>query len=1134
MRIPRFFLTIPVVMLSLAGFASTGWGQGVTFQFRTNRLDARMIRQPDVSAQNMVFIYGGDIWIASKEGGMATRLSSPRGEEQFPRFSPDGNLIAFSGNYDGNTDVYLVSLYGGVPQRLTHHGAVDRVVGWHPNGREVLFASTMNSGSGRFNQLFRISIQGGLPTPFPVPYGEFAALSPDGKILAYTPISTDFRTWKRYRGGMTSDIWLFNLETGEADNIVRDAANDSLPMWKGDTLYFLSDRDEHKRANLWACDTKTRQFRQLTHFKELDVHFPEIGPEEIVFECGGRLYLMDLETEKYREVKIEVVADLATLKPRVENVSKLIQAVGVSPNAKRAVVEARGEVFTLPAEHGFNRNLTRSSGVAERFPAWSPDGEQVAYFTDRSGEYELALRKADGSGEEKILTTLGPGFRYQPLWSPDSKKIAFIDKAMRIYLHDLDAGKTREVDKAHYYYHGALRGFGVSWSADSRWMTYSRDLPNRSTAIFIYDSQEGKTHQVTSGFYEDRNPAFDPEGKYLYYITQRTFQPSYSNFDNTWIYANSQSLVAVPLRTNVSSPLPPRNDDEKAKDTEKKENEEQEKEKDKKQEKEKGKAEEKPSEGTEEAKENSGKEDQATGKKEGQKDKKEVKPVQIDLDGFEQRLVVLPQKPGNYTDLYAIKGKILYRRLARTGSTDEKSPLLFYDFEKREEKTILDDADGVDLAANHEKLLVRQNSDYAIIEVKENQKLDKKIAMSSLEAEVDPPAEWRQIFTDAWRLQRDYFYDPALHGVDWKGMRERYGTLLNDCITRWDVNYVIGELISELNASHTYRSGGDVESSPTRSVGYLGADFVFTNGHYQISRILQPSPWDHQVRSPLQAPGLAIKAGDYLLAINGIPLDSIRDPWAALQGLADKAISLTVNDQPKLEGSRDLLVQTLDSEFRLRNLDWIESKRKRVDEATQGKVGYIYVPDTGLNGQNELVRQFYGQSHKAGLIIDERFNSGGQIPDRFVELLNRPLFNFWAVRDGLDWMWSPWAHPGPKAMLINGWSGSGGDAFPFYFKKAGLGPLIGMRTWGGLIGITGAPSLIDGGNITVPTFGIYSTEGEWIIEGTGVDPDIEVIDDPGLMAKGIDPQLEKAIDEVMWRLTENPYREPRKPVYPTR
>jgi tricorn protease len=1092
-------------------------------------VDARMFRYPAVSARDIAFVYAGDIWVVPKSGGTATRLSSPRGEEMFPRFSPDGASIAFTGNYDGNQDIYVVPTGGGLPRRVTYHGAPDRVLGWYPDGKHILFATSRTSEKDRFNKLYRIAADGGLAESLPMPYGEFGAISPDGKTLAFTTISVDFRTWKRYRGGMNPDIWLFDLEKLTAKNLTKNEADDSQPMWHDSTLYFLSDRDEHKRWNLWACDVKKEKFRQVTTFKDYDVRFPGIGPDDIVFENGGRLYLLDLATEKSRPVDIKVVTDRATLKPRSENVSSLIQNANISPTGKRAIFEVRGDIFSVPAEHGIVRNHTRSSGVAERYPAWSPDGKLIAYWSDRSGEYELTIRPADGTAAETNLTQLGPGYRYQPQWSPDSKKIAFIDKAMKLQVLDLETKQTSDIGQQLWMYHGGLNSFTVGWSADSRWLACEKDLDNRNTAIALYDMKEKKLTQVTSGFYNDEGPVFDPDGKYLYYRSSRSFEPIYSDLDNTWVYPNSQQLVAVPLRRDVPSPLAPRNDEE-PKEKDRKDDKKKEEDKD-----EKKYESEKKEESKDEKKDDADNAEKKDEKKADKAKEEKPKPVEVDLADFEERAVILPPKAGNYANLAAISGKLLYRRMPRAGSGDEKSAIAFYDFEKREEKTVVDDAGSFDLSADRKKLLVRKGTSYYIIEPKESQKLDKALATTGFEATIDPVAEWKQIFTDAWRIERDLFYDPGLHGVDWNNMRARYSRLLDDAVTRWDVNYVIGELIGELNASHTYRSGGDMEASPTRGVGYLGCDFAMENGAFRIKKVIEAAPWDAESRSPLRQPGVTnVHEGDYLLAVNGEPLDTSLEPYAAFQGLPDKPVMLTVNDKPTMDGAREQLVQTLSSESRLRHLAWINANRERVDKATDGKVGYVYVPDTGRGGQNELVRQFRAQFTKPGLIIDERFNSGGQIPDRFVEMLGRKTVNYWGVRDGKDWPWPPTAHDGAMAMLVNGWSGSGGDCFPYYFKKAGLGPLIGQRTWGGLIGITGAPPLVDGGSVTAPTFGIYDTKGQWIIEGYGVDPDIEVVDDPGLMAKGGDPQLERAIAEVLKGLKKNPPLEVKKPKYPKR
>jgi tricorn protease len=1089
--------------------------------------DARMLQQPDVSATRIAFVYAGDIWTVAKEGGTAHRLSTPAGEEAFPRFSPDGESIAFSGNYDGNQDVYVVPAAGGLPVRVTHHPMPDRMLDWYPDGESLLFASQMKSGRNRFHQLYKTSRDGGLPERLPVPYGEFGAVSPDGETLAYMPATRDFRTWKRYRGGLTTDIWLFGLDDLSARILADADANDGQPMWHGSQVYFLSDRDAKRRYNIWVASADGGEARQVTHFDEHDVHFPAIGPEDLVFENAGRLYRLELATETLHEVEVDVVTDLATLKPRDVEVGELIFGYDLSPSGKRAVLEARGEVFTVPAEHGIVRNLTRSSGFAERFPAWSPDGEKIAYLSDRGGEYEIAVRAADGSGEEEILTSLGPGFRYRLRWSPDSQKIAFVDQAMNIRYYDLEKDQVVDVDKAFYLFEGNLRSFHFDWSPDSRWLTYHRSLERLGAAVFLYDTRAGVRHQVTTGYYGATDPVFDPEGKYLYFQWNRSMVPSYSAFQGTWIYANPTQIAAVPLRADVPSPLAPRNDEE---------GEEDEKDKDGK--KDEGKKDEgkKDGDGDEDADEDD--EDGGEGKDEDEP----PEPVEIDLDGFESRIVVLPPEAGNYGRMAAAKGKVIYLRLPRTGSTARPfgagdGDVVFYDLEEREEKTVISGVGDFRLAAGGDKLLVRKDSDFAIVDVKPDQKMEDKLAVGGLETTVDPRAEWRQIFNDVWRFERDYFYDPNLHGVDWQAMRERYGALLDAAVTRWDVNYVIGELIGELNASHAYRGGGDTEEEKRRGVGLLGADFAVENGAYKIADVIDLPPWETEVRSPLREPGVAVEEGDYLLAVNGAPVDVTRDPWAALEGLAGQTVMLTVNGKPSMDGAREVLVETLESEERLRNLAWIEANRQRVRQATGGRVGYVYVPNTGLGGQSELVRQFFGEIDTDGLIVDERFNSGGQIPDRFVELLNRPLLNYWGVRDGIDWQWPPYAHRGPKAMLINGWSGSGGDLFPYYFKATGLGPLIGTRTWGGLIGVSGAPPLIDGGGVTVPTFAAYSADSadsEWIIEGVGVAPDIEVIDDPSAMARGGDPQLERAIEEVMKALEENPPRRPQRPAYDDR
>ena len=1062
------------------------------------QIDAGLFRYPDVSKTNIVFTYANDLWMVPKEGGTAIKLSSPPGVESFPKFSPDGTTIAYTGNYDGNPDVYVVPVSGGVPTRLTYHGLPDRVVDWTPDGKQVLFASGRESGRERFNQFYTISPIGGPAEKLPLAYAEFGSYAPDGKEMAVTFISQVFRNWKRYRGGWNADIHIFNFASNTSEKITTTDASDELPMWHGQSIYFLSDRGPEMRMNLWRYDIVTKSFTQLTNFKDYDAHFPSLGPDDIVLEAGGKLYLYPFSTQELKEVKITLVNDRASLKPSVVYTEKYIQSAALSPDGNRALIAARGEIFSVPAEFGFVKNLSRTPGIAERYPAWSPDGKNVAYWSDQSGEYELWIMDPSDESSARKLTSYGPGFRYNLKWSPDSKKLAFIDKAMKIQVYDITNGKTTMIDKGLRMMHGTLNDFSCSWSPDSRWLAYSRDLENSHFAIFLYDYNAKKMHQATSGFYNCTYPVFDAEGKHLFLRTSQVFQPNYSDIDNTFIYANTNQIAAISLKKTTPSLLYPKNDEVGVRRDEEK----QKADSVKKVLKEAGVL----------------------------KAKKDV-PItpDIDIDGMETRMVLLPIKPGKFGKISAVKDRIIYLVNPNTGMTDGKSTLKYYDIEKREEKTILEDVNEYTLSEDGKKILVRRTTSYAIIKPDENQKFEKPLRVSEMQMVADPMLEWKQIFTDAWRMQRDYFYDPNMHGVDWSLMKERYAKMLNGAMTREEVNVVLGEMMGELNASHTYKGGGDEETERKEGVGYLGIDWQADGKYYKIKNIVRPAVWDAEVRSPLEISGSDIKEGDFVLSVNGIPITTETEPFAAFQGLAYKTVELTYSSSASFNGAKTVIVKTLQDESRLRHLAWIEANRKRVEEATNGEAGYIYVRSTAIDGQNELIRQFNAQWDKKALIIDERFNSGGQIPDRFIEMLNRTPLAFWAIRDGETWPWPPFAHFGPKVMLVNGWSGSGGDAFPDYFQKKKLGPVIGSRTWGGLIGITGVPPLIDNGMITAPTFRMYNPDGTWFKEGHGVEPDILVAEDLGAMAKGIDPQLERGIKEIKDLLKNRPFVRPPVP-----
>lgn len=1072
------------------------------------QVSARMFRTPDVSQTQIVFSYGGDIWIVDKQGGTASKLSSPSGAEGFPRFSPDGSKVAFSGNYDGNYDVYVIPNYGGVPIRVTYHGMGDRLVDWYPTGDKLLYTSSRESGKQRFAQFYKVDAAGGISEKLPMAYGEYGSLSPDAKQIAFNERSVLNDTWKRYRGGSNGNIWIFDLTTLASTNITNTDAGCELPMWHQDRIYYMSDRGADQRDNIWMYDIKTKTTTQITNFEDFDIHFPSLGPSEIVYEANGDLYLLDLKTHKSNVVKINVVTDLIAVKPRKQSVSSYIANGGISPDGNRVLFEARGDVFSLPAEEGYIQNLTRTSGVAERFPAWSPDGKYVAYWSDKSGEYELTIRDLTQGAAETKLTAMGAGFRYNIFWSPDSKKMVWVDQTMTFNMYNMDTKEWNKIDQDGRLYEGGLRGWAPSWSADSKWLAYEKGQENGNQAIYIYNTQTKIKTQATSGFYSDHNPTFDPDGKYLYLITNRNFNPVYSDFDNSWAYPNASQLAAITLTKEQASPLSTENDTVAIAKMEEA--------------KEEAKAEEKPKNKTK-AKEEANKE----GDKEDKKEK--IKETKIDFDLFESRLVVLPPSAGNIGDLRAVSGKIAYARYPNTGSDGENASLKYFDLEEREEKTILDKMDGYDVSADGKKVIVAKEGSFYVVDFAADQKTEKAIAVAEMEATINPMEEWTQIYNDAWRFQRDFFYDKDMHGVDWNAVRTQYAALIPYCVNRADINYVIGEMIGELNASHTYRGGGDGETPKNRAVGYLGIDWEKKDGFFAVKKVIRGAAWDNEVRSPLDEPGINVGAGDFILAVNGIALNEFPDPWAAFEGLAGKTVELTVNSKPSFTGSRNVVVKTLDDETRLRNLAWIESNRMEVDKASGGKIGYIYVPDTGVEGQNELVRQFYGQWNKEGLVIDERFNNGGQIPDRFIELLNRKPLAYWDVRDGQNWQWPPLANFGSMAMLINGWSGSGGDAFPDFFRKAGLGPLIGSRTWGGLIGISGAPGLIDGGMVTVPTFRMYNPDGTWFQEGHGVDPDIEVKEDPTMLAKGVDTQLQKAIETVMKNIAAKGQIHPKVP-----
>jgi tricorn protease len=1093
------------VLLAVALAAAAGRAEEV-------RPHAGMLRYPDVSATQIVFLYADDLWVAPREGGVATPLASPPGEELHPKFSSDGRTIAFMGNYDGNVDLYTVPVEGGVPFRVTYHPSVETLTDWTPDGRLMFFGFGRGTYP-RASELWTIPAAGGLAAKVPVPYGANGAISPDGRWLAYTLHSRDQRTWKRYMGGMATDIWLYDLQSHAAKKITDWAGTDTLPMWNGADIVYLSDEGPTHRLNLWRYDTKSGDHEALTRFSDFDVKWPSIGPGpagagEVVFQHGADLDLLDLGTRQVRTVEIRIPGARPDLRPIRVEVAKLAEDASLSPTAQRILLEARGDVWTVPAEHGSPRDLTRTSGSAEREPVWSPDGKWIAYSADTTGEYELYVTAADGGGEARRLTHGADRFLSRLAWSPDSKRIAYWDLSGTLRVTEVASGATAAVDTDRWV------GFPpppVSWSSDSRWIAYPKGGNHGLTAsIRIYDVRTGKTSQVTSGNFADGWPTFDREGKFLYFTSARDFSdPTYEDVGTTFVYARTGKLFAVPLRRDVASPLLPKSDEETG-----------------------------PA-----ADEKAGKDTDKNGKAGAEKAEDEKakapEPVAIDLDGFEGRAIELPVDRGNFADLaVADEGKLVYTRRPPSGTDGKGSLEIFDPAAKKDEdrvKTVVSGIDSFRISADGKKLLVVKDHDYALVDPKPEQKLDAKVSLDGLAVTVDPRAEWRQMFDEAWRLERDFFYDPHMHGVDWRAVHDQYASMLPDCATRQDLSYVIREMISELNVGHAYYRPEAQEGIPSVSVGMPGADFELAGGAYRFARIYRGAPWDADARGPLGEPGIDVAEGDYLLAVNGVPVDATKSPWAAFQGLADQVVTLTVSKQPKLDASaRKVVVKLAGSEAPLRYRAWVEANRRHVEERSEGKIAYVYVPNTGILGQDELFRQFYGQVDRQALIVDERWNGGGQVPTRFVELLNRPIANWWAIRDGNDVPWPPDALQGPKAMLINGLAGSGGDYFPFWFRKAGVGKLIGTRTWGGLVGYGTFPSLIDGAAVTVPTFAFFQQNGTWGIEGYGVDPDIEVVDDPSKMVGGKDVQLDAAIDDLLGELQSHPFVAPKRPAYPDR
>ena len=1058
------------------------------------QINAKLMRFADISDTHITFVFGGDIWVVEKTGGQAVQLTESPGEESYPRFSPDGSEIAYTASYNGNEDIYVIKTMGGLPQRITYASFNDRMVDWHPKGDKILFASRREAGIPRVNQFFMIDKTGGMPEKLVIPYGELASFSSDGNHLAYITKITENYPFKRYRGGLTSDVILFDLNTNTAKRITDNPANDGQPAWLQNKVYYLSDKGENMRLNIWAYHTDTKQSEQITFFTDFDISYLSSGNNTLVFEVGGNLYTMPHSTEEYQKVDIQVVSDLSVEISKRENVSKKISNVSASPAGNRVIFEARGELFNVPKKDGYVLNMTNSSGAFDQNPAWSPDGKSIAYWSDKSGEYEIYLQDAAMKNPARKLTNRGKGFGYNLFWSPDSKKMTFVDEKNNISIIDAATGKITIADNYSWNIgHGSRYSYPIHWSPDSKWIAYTIGQDNANNAIFLYNLEKEKSRQVTSGYYSDFNPVFSDDGKYLFFLTDRNFNPVYSGLgDATWVYPNNTQLAALALQQDSPDLLKPKNDALSDKDN-----------------------------GDEEKNDESNKEKK---KDKDDNNQDETKDIRIDWDNIESRVTILPPKAGNLSHLMAFEGKIVYVRSPVAGESDAKPSLMLYDIEKRKEESIIKNIEDVEVTANGKSLIVKSSGKYGIIKPGADQKIDEPVPTDGLVMQLHPKEEWRQIFNDTWRRHRDFFYDKELQQVDWDTLKQRYGAMIDDARTRWDVSTIQSNLSAELSAGHTYTFGGDVEKVNKIYTGYLGIDWEIDNNSFRIKKIITPAVWDTEVRSPFDKPGTNVKEGNYIHAVNGTELDPEKDPYAPFEGLSGKTVSLTISNTGDKNDAENHTVKLLSQseEQKLRYLAWMEHNRQMIDSLSDGKLGYIYMSNTSSQGQRELVRMFYGQLDKKGFIIDERWNGGGQLADRFMELLERPVVYNLYWRHGRSHTWPIKTNTGPMAMLINGWAGSGGDGLPWAFQELEAGPIIGERTVGILVGPATGHTLIDGGGITVPGARLYDNDGHWFWEGEGVKPDIPVWDDPNLLVQGRDPQIEKAVDETMKLLEKNP------------
>jgi len=1066
----------------------------------TASAQTRLLRFPDIGGDRVVFTYAGDLWSAPAAGGTASRLTAHPGLEMFAKLSPDGRWIAFTGQYDGDEQVYVMPAGGGVPKQLTFYpargpfpprwGYDNQVLGWTKEGR-VLFRSLRDGWDLRDSRLYTVAVDGGLAESLPMPISGAGDLSPDGKQVVYTPIARDFRTWKRYQGGWAQDLYLFDLAGHGVKNITQNPRTDRDPMWIGDKIFFNSDRTG--TLNLWSYDVASGAVAQVTHGERWDVRWPSDDEEgRIVYELGGQLQVLDVRTGASRALEIEVPTDGSYDRPSQVSAADQIEGAALSPKGERVLFVARGDVFTAPVEKGVTRNLTHSSRHHDKGARWSPDGRKVAFLSDRTGEEELWLVDQDGAGTPEQLTHGGKAMRYAPAWSPDGKRLAFGDKDGKVWVLTLAGQKLVEIaDDAH----GPLNDY--TWSPDGAWLAYTLGDGEVVHSIWIWSAADGQARRVTSALFDETTPAWDPDGKYLYFLSSREYAPIFDPVDYTYAIDRTVGLYALALRKDVGHPFPPESDEVAIE--------------------EKGE------------------------KKDGKKEETPGAPaVKIDFDGLETRVARVPVPFDNYSSLAAARGRLLFLRNPPSALGRDLGPsaLQVFTFKGRKVDTLADGLGGFALSEDGSRALVTgRDGSWSLYDVAEGQGSQKAVSTAGLVVDRVPAEEWAEVFDEAWRRYRDFFYVESMHGYDWAALKEQYRPLLAHVRHRSDLNYLIGEMIAELNVSHAYVSGGDYELPERPQVALPGARFRLdpAAGRYQISKIFQGQNEEEAYRAPLTELGVDAKVGDYVLAIDGEDLQGTDNPYRLLRHKAGRPVTLTLNDKPRPEGARQVTFRPVDSEESLIYLEWVNANRARVDRLSGGKLGYLHIPDMGGDGLREFIKWFYPQLNKEGLIIDVRSNGGGFVSPLILDRLHREMLtvDFKRTRD-VPLPYPPAAFYGRMACLINESSSSDGDIFPAMFRQMGMGPLIGKRSWGGVVGIDNTGPLIDGGSVSVPDSATASLAGQWIIEGHGVDPDIEVENDPKSVLEGRDPQLERGVEEVLKKIREEPRVLPQRPAAPVK